>query len=371
MNEKLVWNDSLNPRIIASTEGIILYGAGLNAAKLLVHFKRRHPELRFLCIADADITKQGNKVFDVAVVAPEDLKLYDSNTVIIVTPDKYCLAITENLNKLGFYNLLYYHALNSRIVDSATRMKEKINENRLLLDRLLKENNEKITYVREALQHDEKSLDVFNAKLSSKYYGIHIPLEALQEGNQYYPNDIIHLSGNEVFVDCGALDGGSVFDFIRRAKSYDYIYSFEPDQLQYIFTKMMLNLYGVERYELHNLGVYNEESRLAFSSKESGDSRIIEEGELMIQVTSLDTILLGKANRPTYIKMDVEGSEMEALKGSYNIIKRDFPKLAISVYHGNTHIYEVPYWIKTNFPKYKIYMRQHHNINETVCYAIR
>jgi hypothetical protein len=63
---------------------------------------------------------------------------------------------------------------------------------------------------------------------------------------------------------------------------------------------------------------------------------------------------------------------MEALEGARKIIERNKPKLAISCYHGtpNTHLWQIAYWIKTNFPEYKIFFRQHALYNETVCYAV-
>jgi len=243
--------------------------------------------------------------------------------------------------------------------------------NRIELDNLLNDNSKKISSVREILKHDEKSLAVFNAKLDSKYYGIHIPLEDMQEGNQYYPPDIINLSDYEVFVDCGAYDGGNVLDFIRRTARYEYIYSFEPDPFQYEYTKHILDYHNTEFCELFNLGIYSTECEISFHLDSAvGGSKIKEDGEIKVSVTSLDKLLLSKIHRPTFIKMDIEGAELEALKGAYETIKHNKPKLAICVYHGPTHIFDVPYWIKTNFPDYKIYLRQHSNINETVCYAV-
>ena len=69
--------------------------------------------------------------------------------------------------------------------------------------------------------------------------------------------------------------------------------------------------------------------------------------------------------------MDIEGAELNALRGSKEIIKSQKPKLAISVYHDFKHLWEVPLYIKKLVPDYKIYFRHHTNLEyETVCYAI-
>jgi hypothetical protein len=69
--------------------------------------------------------------------------------------------------------------------------------------------------------------------------------------------------------------------------------------------------------------------------------------------------------------MDIEGSEPQALSGAEEIIKKQKPKLAISVYHKLEHLWEIPLYLKHIVPEYKIYLRHHSPLEyETVCYAI-
>ena len=371
MDSKSLFVSSMNSLINTSNEGILLYGAGVNAARFIIQCKRKYENVNILCIADIDKTKQGGMLLGIPIIAPEKLLQYDTQTCVVVTPAKYCLAITEKLNKLGFNNLLYYNTWNPRVIYAAARRNKVIAEKREELDALLSENSEKISAVRQFLQHDKKSVYVFNAKIDSLYFGRNIPLESLHEDNHYFPGDIISLHEQEVFVDCGAYDGQTTLDFIRRVEDYRYIYVFEPDPLQFELTQMTLDYERIERFELYSMGVHKSEGEVSFMSKDVGASRIKEDGELVVSATSLDALLYDKPARPTFIKMDIEGAELDALTGAEKIIGRDRPKLAISVYHGNVHIWEVPYWIKTNYPDYEIYIRQHLNINETVCYAVR
>ena len=370
MGSKSVFTNSINSVISNSNERIILYGAGVNAAQFIIKCKREYTNVNILCIADSDKTKQGAMLLGIPVINPERLQEYDLQSCVVVTPEKYCLAITEKLNKLGFYNLLYYHSWNSRVIDETSKKNASISERREELDALLSENSEKIRAVRWLLQHDKKSVDVFDAKIGSSYFGRHITLEMLHEDAQYFPSEIISLHKHDVFVDCGAYDGQTTLDFIRRAGNYGHIYVFEPDPLQFELTKMKLSFERVEHCDVYNKGVHSNESKLRFMSNDVGSSRIKEDGDVVISVTSIDAMLYGKPAHPTFIKMDIEGAELDALKGAQKIIERDRPKLAISVYHGNVHIWEIPYWIKTNYPDYKIYIRQHLNVKETVCYAV-
>ena len=68
--------------------------------------------------------------------------------------------------------------------------------------------------------------------------------------------------------------------------------------------------------------------------------------------------------------MDVEGSELKALKGAKNIITQQKPRLAISIYHKPLDVFEIPDYILSLVPEYKMYIRQYaSDFTETVLYA--
>lgn len=73
----------------------------------------------------------------------------------------------------------------------------------------------------------------------------------------------------------------------------------------------------------------------------------------------------------TFIKMDIEGAEYEALLGAKETIQKNKPKLAISIYHKPEDIISIPKLIKSMVPNYRLYIRHYSNAdNETVLYAI-
>ena len=78
-----------------------------------------------------------------------------------------------------------------------------------------------------------------------------------------------------------------------------------------------------------------------------------------------------KDDKITFLKMDIEGSELKALHGARKIIQRDKPKLAICVYHKPEDIIEIPLYINSLVPEYKFYMRHYgYTPANTVLYAI-
>ena len=80
--------------------------------------------------------------------------------------------------------------------------------------------------------------------------------------------------------------------------------------------------------------------------------------------------VVGKDN-VTFIKMDIEGSELEALRGASKTIQEHSPKLAISVYHKPEDIIDIPLFISEINSGYKFYLRHYTNWSvDTVLYAI-
>lgn len=89
----------------------------------------------------------------------------------------------------------------------------------------------------------------------------------------------------------------------------------------------------------------------------------------VIETTSIDEILDG--GEATYIKMDIEGAEYEALLGAKKTIKNYKPKLAISIYHKRCDIWEIPILLLSYNSDYKFYLRTYSfSGNDTVLYAL-
>lgn len=116
-------------------------------------------------------------------------------------------------------------------------------------------------------------------------------------------------------------------------------------------------------------GGFDGDTAMKFNARDDMASRVSEDGDVEIEVKALDNII--KDDIATYIKMDIEGSEIEALKGGREIIQKYKPKLAICIYHNPQDLFEIPLMIKEMRGDYKLFIRQYaDSIFETVCYAV-
>jgi FkbM family methyltransferase len=194
----------------------------------------------------------------------------------------------------------------------------------------------------------------------------------------YFPStaagvDIFRFN-NETIVDCGAYNGDSIKEFIKKAKKQiKAIIAFEPDkrsfeQLESYVTKMCPKDIKVT---LYNAGVYDRcAGSLCFNEDENAvTSSLSDTGKKTIQVVAIDEC--PECVGATFIKMDVEGAELAALYGARETIKANKPKLAISIYHKAEDFWTIPYFIRQLNPDYKLYIRHHsYSWLETVLYAV-
>ncbi len=73
----------------------------------------------------------------------------------------------------------------------------------------------------------------------------------------------------------------------------------------------------------------------------------------------------------SFIKMDIEGAEMSALRGARETIKRCKPRMAISIYHSNEDMLDIPEYIHSLVPEYRLFLRAHTmGVAETILYCI-
>ena len=239
----------------------------------------------------------------------------------------------------------------------------------------IRQNEEKYKELYNLLS-DERSkrtlMCVLRFRVDGNYETLHS--ESDYTHNQYFDKDIMKFSDAEVFADCGGFVGDTTSLFISRVHDFSKIYIYEPNPINHQKATQLLTRQEagkIDKIIIRKAGVGIETISSKISLSGSG-SHVSDDGDCDIQIVSLDEDIQEPI---TFIKMDVEGFELDALKGARNHILAEKPKLAICVYHKPDDLWEIPEYILSLNPKYKLYLRQYmfgngENPWETVLYAV-
>jgi FkbM family methyltransferase len=191
--------------------------------------------------------------------------------------------------------------------------------------------------------------------------------QRIARGAQYFPEDLFELTGHEVFIDCGAYNGDTIHDF-RQASNDQFkrIIAFEPDR--HNFESLRSGINGDARIAVYPYAVGARREMLRFAEAGTG-SRVSSGGGCEIQAVSLDEVLEGIS--PTYIKLDIEGSEPDALEGARKTIMTHRPKMAVCAYHAPDHLWRIPQMLNDLLPDSLLTLRAHCADGfDCVCYCL-
>lgn len=327
------------------SESIILFGAGSAGRYALKHLRAQGIEP--VAFADNDSLKQGTEIDGVPVYSPEECNLRFPDAVWVATAISRPAAteIRAHLNLIEVATkplwecLPVFHGLPPQgIRDSLFPFVGDV-ESKLVF-------NDQCIFRRNPDYAEQPSPS---------------PISKL-----YFPDFITRLD-SEVFIDAGACNGDTVRDFMKRWPKFKSIVAFEPDQNN--FNDMCNEVDNSDgKITMLRMALSDYEGYTQFTA--NGDySSHLGYGEEKVRVTTLDKILGDVV--PTYIKADVEGSELELLWGARNMLKQHKPVLAICAYHTSDHLWEIPLLIHAINPEYSLHLRRYaEGAFELVWYAV-
>lgn len=230
---------------------------------------------------------------------------------------------------------------------------------------LLRVGNSNYEYIKENLDKFFETYNIFEDNFSRKTMLAYLKGDI--SGNVLYlldflrPNEWFNELNREfavggIFFDCGAYIGDTVEKFINfTGGNYKKIFAIEADPKNFAKLEKFVDEKNYKNVKLVNCGVWNEKGTISFSSCGHVGSRIIETGDAVVPTDTIDNIL---NNEPvSLIKMNIEGAELNALKGAVNTMQKFRPALAISTYHRREDLITLPQFIKNVYKNCKIYLR--------------
>ncbi len=130
------------------------------------------------------------------------------------------------------------------------------------------------------------------------------------------------LKAGDIFVDCGAHIGTLTITASKKIGLNGKVIAVEPTPMTYSLLKKNISDNSCHNVVLHKLAVGDKiKSAMLYTSYISDMNHISEEGNVEVQMTTLDNLLKNEKN-VTLLKLDVEGQELEALKGARNILSK-------------------------------------------------
>jgi FkbM family methyltransferase len=219
------------------------------------------------------------------------------------------------------------------------------------------------------LWQDDKSREIFLQLVDLRLSGDLQLLCAPDMEYQYFPADIAPPRQPLRFVDGGAFIGDTLGATISRFE-VEKIAAFEPDSSHFRVLDHWVKKNGlIAKTSLYQSGLGFKRSKKRFQQTGDASSAFSCSGDDMVEVVALDEVLDGFA--PNFIKLDIEGAEVEALKGGENVIRRHGPRIAACVYHLPSHLWEVPLLLRHLLPSHTLHLRYHgFNGFDAVAYAI-
>ena len=348
--EQIITDADVIKKLIKSDKPLYIWGCGLYANYIYNALKKNNIKIEGVFV---DLLNENLFFNDIKVLSIKEVE--EKNITINVIRGNGNILAEAGLLKNKFINKIY------NLFDFMNfdwHLKENyLDENRLILNQFY------------SVLSDQKSKNSFYDYVKSRLLNSCLYIQPHFDELMYFP-DFIQIGQDEVFIDCGAYDGDTLKLFINKTNIWKKYIALEPSEIPY----KKLNNYILEN-KINNVDVIKKgvwKSKGVLSFYEDGDvSHIIEgqsENSVTIEVDKLDNL---NVNDATFIKMDLEGAELDALIGAENIIKNMRPKMAISIYHKQSHLTDIFKFINNFDLNYNFYFRIHTKVGtDAVLYAI-
>jgi FkbM family methyltransferase len=153
-----------------------------------------------------------------------------------------------------------------------------------------------------------------------------------------------NLKEGDVVLDLGAYCGATVWSFAKVVGVNGRVYGFEPDPVNYEVLRKNVEYHKLSNVVTINKGVWSASGSLLFQGEGNMGSgiSIVQSravNQYAIQVVTLNDFCAEyNITRIDYIKMDIEGAEVEVLKASGDVIGKYKPRLIIEPHVVGTHL---------------------------------
>jgi len=354
--------------LLASADNrIVLFGAGILGRKVLGRL--RSVGIEPLAFADNNQARWGSTIEGVPVLSPSSAaEKFGSNALFMVTIWSRGHTFCETYEQLS--------RLQCKRVVPTSLIRWKFAAE--MLPDLCQDLPHKMFEDADAaragawLWSDDRSRQEYLNHLKWRAFGDMGALGMPDPEESYFLASRYRMLPGEVLVDCGAYDGDTIKRILCHAPKFERIYAVEADPANFRLLQDWAKTLDPEiasRIELHNVAVGASHGHVRFAATGGEDARVSSDGDVVVDCVPLDE--LAGESMPTFIKMDIEGFELEALQGARDIIQKQEPILSICAYHRQSDLWRIPLYIRSLVDDYHLFLRTHDGDGcQLVCYAV-
>jgi FkbM family methyltransferase len=338
----------------------VLYGASGSGTLCYNYLKDLGLADNIICFADSNPQKHGRQHCGKDIRAVDFIRKHPE-LIIIISSSLYC-SVYKSIRDAGCVNPVYAYvlaeppyAVEEEFISDITHISSYYNP----LDEYTKIIIEALILFRDPANANLRIQPIDNVMCLSMFAS-------------YWYDDYTTLNVYDglTICDMGAFDGDTLKqlfeDYGDRIKKY---YAFEPNNLAFSKLIETISSFGATRDRIYPLpfgiGEKNESLRFCTEGPGEGGSHFDEDGNIEVIIKRLDDLDI-EVEGKLCIKMDIEGFEMEALRGARGLIEKHKPNLAICVYHKPNDVFLISEYIKSINPEYNCVIRGGTNM---VCYA--
>ncbi len=354
------------------SQRIVLFGAGRLGRRILGGM--RADGVQPLAFADNDERLWGTSIDDVEVLAPaEAVRRHARDGAFVVTiwsgerPHRFSQSANQ-LRALGadvvvpVTPLAWRHArhvLPHYTLDRPSNVLAQAGLVRQVLDLFI----------------DEQSRREYVSQVRWRLHGDPSCLAPPVDDPLYLAEDVMTANRGDVVLDCGAFTGDTLMSWIsERGPTFARYVALEPDphnraSLDECVAGLAESVR--ERVDVMPYAVNAHGGTATFAASGTAASSLSQRGECVVTCVRIDDLSAELDIVPTWVKMDIEGGELDAIAGAAGLIRTSAPMLAVSVYHRQDHLWHIPLALARLRPDYRFFLRPHFQEGwDLVLYAV-
>lgn len=294
------------------------------------HFKENY---KVIVIDDSKLGKSCIRWLKTEGIIPYKI-LSSINEIKNLPNDKYFVVLTNDSHKTVSYNKMLLKEMKNKNIEYSLCPYdyEKIVKHDYNYINYLEKNKKNIETMLNLL-YDDESRETYVEYIRSIMNYDFYRLTQHPTWNKYFDSNVFLKLENECVVNCGSSNGDTLFYFLENYEKFYKYFALESDEKRVLECRCNINLLPL-----------NISSKISIIDSEINSSN------------SIDNLINEEV---TIINMDVEGMELDIIKGAIKTIKKHKPVIACCAYHLPSDLYELPMFIKNISDDYEIIYRKY------------